>query len=63
MQGEFRSSDHVRVVETIVEELVAKCFEDPKVEACRVAVLKPDIFNEAEGAGIDVYRTREGWTA
>jgi len=59
----FPSLPHADFLETIAEEIVAKCFEDRRVEACRVAVLKPDIFNEAEAAGIDVFRTRAGWQA
>jgi 7,8-dihydroneopterin aldolase/epimerase/oxygenase len=59
----FPSLPHVDLLETIVEEIVAKCFEDDRVEACRVSVLKPDIFNEAEAAGVEVFRTRASWEA
>jgi 7,8-dihydroneopterin aldolase/epimerase/oxygenase len=57
----FPSLPHTDLIETIADEIVAKCFEDARVDACRVAVLKPDIFNEAEAAGIEVFRTRTGW--
>jgi 7,8-dihydroneopterin aldolase/epimerase/oxygenase len=59
----FPSLPHVDLLEEIAEEIVAKCFEDSRVEACCVAVLKPDIFNEAEAAGIEVFRTRASWQA
>jgi 7,8-dihydroneopterin aldolase/epimerase/oxygenase len=59
----FPSLPHVDLLEEIAEEIVAKCFEDSRVEACRIAVLKPDIFNEAEAAGIEVFRTRASWQA
>jgi dihydroneopterin aldolase len=59
----FPSLPHVDLLEEIAEEIVAKCFEDIRVEACRIAVLKPDIFNEAEAAGIEVFRTRASWQA
>ncbi len=59
----FPSLPHVDLLEEIAEEIVAKCFEDSHVEACRIAVLKPDIFNEAEAAGIEVFRTRASWQA
>lgn len=52
------SRPHIDLLETIVDELVAVCFNDPRVEACRVSVRKPDIFNEVAGAGIDVFRNR-----
>jgi len=57
----FPSLPHADLLETIVEEIVAQCFENERVEACRVAVLKPDIFNEAEAAGVEVFRTRANW--
>ena len=57
----FPSLPHTDLLETIVDEIVAKCFENDRVEACRVSVLKPDIFNEAAGAGIEVFRTRASW--
>ena len=59
----FPSLPHVDLLETVAEEIVAKCFEDESVESCFVSVLKPDIFNEVEAAGIEVFRTREGWQA
>jgi dihydroneopterin aldolase len=49
---------HTPLLEDLVEELVALCFGIRAVEACRISVLKPDIFNEAAGAGIEVYRVR-----
>lgn len=57
----FPSLPHTDLLETIVDEIVAKCFENDRVEACRVSVLKPDIFNEAAAAGIEVFRTRASW--
>lgn len=50
--------EHTELLETLVEELIALCFRDARVEACRVSIVKPDIFNEAGGAGIEVYRLR-----
>jgi len=49
---------HVLLLETLADELVRLCFRNPLVEACRVSSLKPDVYNEAEGAGIELYRTR-----
>jgi dihydroneopterin aldolase len=57
----FPSLAHTDLLETIVDEIVAKCFENDRVEACRVSVLKPDIFGEAEAAGLAVFRTRASW--
>ena len=49
---------HTDLLETLVEELIARCFDNPRVEACRVSVVKPDVFNEAAGAGVEAYRIR-----
>ena len=49
---------HTPLLETLLEELVSICFAIPNVEACRVSIMKPDIFNEAAAAGVEVYRVR-----
>lgn len=54
----WRTRDHVDLIETLLEELVASCFRNKRVEACRVSIVKPDIFAEAGAAGVEVYRVR-----
>jgi dihydroneopterin aldolase len=49
---------HTDLLETLAEELVSLCFNIPAVQACRVSVVKPDIFNEAEAAGVEFFRVR-----
>ena len=49
---------HTPLLESLVDELVRLAFRNPHVEACRVSVVKPDVFNEAAGAGVEVYRLR-----
>jgi len=49
---------HTPLLETLAEELVALCLANPRVEACRVSVMKPDIFNDAAAAGVEIYRVR-----
>ena len=55
----WRGRPHVPFLEDLVEELITVCFANPLVEACRVSVVKPDIFNEADAAGIEIYRRRD----
>ena len=57
----FEKRPHIDLLETIVEDIVSECFADQRVEACHVSVRKPDIFPEARGAGIEVFRTRAAW--
>jgi dihydroneopterin aldolase len=49
---------HTDLLETLAEEVIGLCFANPRVEACRVSVTKPDIFNEAAAAGVEIYRVR-----
>ena len=54
---------HVPLLETLAEELIRLAFRNPRVEACRVSLVKPDIFNEAAGAGVELYRRRRARAA
>jgi dihydroneopterin aldolase len=53
------SKPHTRFLETLFEELFPICFQDPRVEASRIRIHKPDIFNEADGAGLTMFRRRD----
>ena len=50
---------HVDLLETLLEELAALCFDNPRVRACRVAIMKPDVFPEAAEAGVELFRIRK----
>lgn len=50
---------HTDLLETLAEELVGLCFAIAAVQACRVSVEKPDIFNEADAAGVEIFRVRK----
>jgi dihydroneopterin aldolase len=56
----WSAREHTPLLETLVEEVIALCFENEKVEACRVSIVKPDIFNNAASAGVELYRVRPG---
>ena len=56
----WRGRDHVELLETLVEELIGVCLDLPPVEACRVRIVKPDIFPEAAAAGVEIFRRRPG---
>lgn len=49
---------HTDLLETLAQELADACFSDPRVEACRVGIRKPDIYWNAAAAGIEFYRRR-----
>ncbi len=54
----WRERPHTDLLETLLADLAAFAFEDPLVEACRVKVVKPDIFPEAKAAGVEWFRRR-----
>jgi 7,8-dihydroneopterin aldolase/epimerase/oxygenase len=54
----WRDRPHVELLETLVHELAALCLSLPRVRACRVSVSKPDIFNDAECAGVELTLAR-----
>jgi dihydroneopterin aldolase len=56
---EWPGRPHVLLIETLLEELIALCFRDPRVRACKVSIVKPDIYDAAEAAGVEIYRVRD----
>ncbi|MDR3416630.1 MAG: dihydroneopterin aldolase [Nevskia sp.] len=55
----WEARPHTSLLETLAQELVEFGFEDARVDAVRVTLLKPDIFNEALGAGVELFRRRK----
>ena len=55
---EWPNRPHTDLLETLAEELVGVCFRDPKVEACRVSVQKPEIYDDTGAAMVEFYRRR-----
>jgi dihydroneopterin aldolase len=55
----WQKRPHVLLIETLLEELIALCFRDPRVRACRVSLVKPDIYEAAAAAGVEIYRVRD----
>jgi 7,8-dihydroneopterin aldolase/epimerase/oxygenase len=49
---------HIDLLEPLLEELIALCFEDARVEACRVAIRKPHVYNGHAVPVVEVYRLR-----
>jgi 7,8-dihydroneopterin aldolase/epimerase/oxygenase len=54
---------HIELLEPLLEELVAVCFEDARVEACRVAIRKPHVYNGCAVPVVEVYRLRSDFSA
>jgi len=58
---EWAARPHTLLIETYLNELLALCFRDERVQSCRVSVTKPDVFEEVEAAGVEVFVKREDW--
>lgn len=49
---------HTDLLESLLGDLTAFCFEDRSVEACRIHIQKPEAYTDAI-AGVEIYRTRK----
>ncbi len=58
---EWPGRAHIRLMETYVRELLDTAFGFKKVEAARVSVKKPNVFPDADGAGVEVFMTRKDY--
>lgn len=58
----WRDRGHTELIETFLRELVAICFEDDRVMACRASIMKPEIYDHAT-AGVETYITRADFEA
>lgn len=56
----WRNRAHTPLLETLAEEVIALAFSIENVEACRISIVKPDIFNEAKAAGVEIFRRKPG---
>lgn len=49
---------HTDLLEELAEDLLAFCFQDPRVEACRVRLTKPEAFGGRADPVVEVHRQR-----
>lgn len=57
----WRTRAHTDLVETLVNDLLSACFGCPQVAACKVSVAKPEVFDQAAGAGVEVAMHRRDY--
>jgi dihydroneopterin aldolase len=50
------SSRHIKLLETLAEEIAGICLEDARVRSVRVRVEKLDIFPDATSVGVEIER-------
>jgi len=52
-------SGHINLLETICDDIARLLLAHPLVRAVRVATIKPDIYPDCDGAGVEVFHMKE----
>lgn len=60
---ELESQPHVNKIETFSKTILGACFAMTPAHRVKLAVCKPDIFNEMQGVGIEIDVKREDFLA
>ena len=50
---------HVHLQESLCDDVVAAMLAHPRVRAARVSTMKPDVYPDCEGVGVEVFRIKE----
>lgn len=56
---DWTNREHVDLVETLLHDLMVFCFEDSRIEAVDIEVLKPEVISGTKYVGVGAYITRE----
>lgn len=51
---------HINLQETLIDEIAQTLLAHPAVRAVRVASEKPDVYEDVEAVGVEVFRFKEG---
>ncbi|MDP3669293.1 MAG: dihydroneopterin aldolase [Telluria sp.] len=50
---------HVHLQETLCDDVVRAMLAHPNVRAVRVSTMKPDVYPDCEGVGVEVFQVKE----
>lgn len=50
---------HVQLQESLCEDIVRAMLAHPRVRAANVSTMKPDVYPDCEGVGVEVFKTKE----
>ena len=53
------SKGHVHLQETLCDDVVKAMLMHPRVRAARVSTMKPDVYPDCEGVGVEVFQLKE----
>jgi dihydroneopterin aldolase len=51
---------HVHLQETLCDDVVKAMLAHPNVRAVRVSTMKPDVYPDCEGVGVEVFQVKGG---
>jgi dihydroneopterin aldolase len=50
---------HVQLQETLCDDVVRAMLAHPQVKAARVSTMKPDVYPDCEGVGVEVFQIKD----
>ena len=50
---------HVQLQETLCDDIVRAMLAHPRVRAANVSTMKPDVYPDCEGVGVEVFQIKE----
>ncbi|MBQ5961647.1 dihydroneopterin aldolase [Massilia sp. ZL223] len=50
---------HIHLQETLCDDVVKAMLLHPRVRAARVSTMKPDVYPDCEGVGVEVFQLKE----
>ena len=50
---------HVHLQETLCDDVVRSMLDHPQVRAARVSTMKPDVYPDCEGVGVEVFQIKD----
>jgi dihydroneopterin aldolase len=50
---------HVHLQETLCDDVVRSMLAHPNVRAVRVSTMKPDVYPDCEGVGVEVFQIKD----
>jgi dihydroneopterin aldolase len=53
------SKGHIHLQETLCDDVVKAMLVHPRVRAARVSTMKPDVYPDCEGVGVEVFQVKE----
>ena len=53
------SQGHVHLQESLCDDIVRAMLEHPRVRAARVSTMKPDVYPDCEGVGVEVFKIKD----